>query len=52
MAVADALKPVAIRLLGDADMLAPSLDDGERLGLLRALLERARNPGFAPIIRS
>jgi hypothetical protein len=52
MAVADALKPVAIRLLGEADMLAPSLDDGERLGLLRALLERARNPGFAPILRS
>ena len=52
MAVADALTPVAIRLLGDADTLAPSLDDGERLGLLRALLERARNPGFAPILRS
>jgi hypothetical protein len=52
MAVADALKPVAVRLLGEADMLAPSLDDGERLGLLRALLERARNPGFAPILRA
>jgi hypothetical protein len=52
MAVADALKPVAIRLLGEADTLAPSLDDGERLGLLRALLERARNPGFAPILRA
>jgi hypothetical protein len=52
MAVADALKPVAIRLLGSADTIASSLDDTERLGLLRALLERARNPGFAPILRS
>ena len=52
MAVADALKPVAIRLLGSADTIASSLDDAERLGLLRALLERARNPGFAPILRA
>ena len=52
MAVADALKPVAIRLLGSADTIASSLDDTERLGLLRALLERARNPGFAPILRA
>ena len=52
MAVADALKPVAIRLLGSADTIASSLDDTERLGLLRALLERARSRGFAPILRS
>ena len=52
MAVADALKPVAIRLLGSADTIASSLDDAERLGLLRALLERARSRGFAPILRS
>jgi hypothetical protein len=52
MAVADALKPVAIRLLGSADTIASSLDDAERLGLLRALLERARSRGFAPILRA
>ena len=52
MAVADALKPVAIRLLGSADTIASSLDDTERLGLLRALLERARSRGFAPILRA
>ena len=52
MALSDALKPVAIRLLGSADTIASSLDDAERLGLLRALLERARSRGFAPILRS
>jgi len=52
MAVADALTPVAIRLLGSADTIASSLDDAERLGLLRALLERARSSGFAPVLRS
>ena len=52
MALSDALKPVAIRLLGSADTIASSLDDAERLGLLRALLERARSRGFAPILRA
>ena len=52
LALSDALKPVAIRLLGSADTIASSLDDAERLGLLRALLERARSRGFAPILRS
>jgi hypothetical protein len=52
LALSDALKPVAIRLLGSADTIASSLDDAERLGLLRALLERARSRGFAPILRA
>lgn len=52
LALSDALKPVAIRLLGSADAIASSQDDAERLGLLRALLERARSRGFAPILRA
>ena len=52
LALSDALKPVAIRLLGSADTIASSLDDAERIGLLRALLERARSRGFAPILRA